>query len=110
MCIFTFSRRGHFTGFLDQVTSVEIFAGGFFPEDLLGSESSLVPMAETFETSVIKFMASDMDPRPGDQLAIQLTSLGVATFFEDVRVIPEPSSALLLGVGLAVLAGRNRRH
>jgi len=77
--------------------AIELRAGGV----LLAVENGLDPSPGTFETSVIRFTARPGDPI-GQSLQLRLRSNGV--YFDNVRLIPEPSTVLLLAVGLIGIA------
>jgi hypothetical protein len=88
---------------------VSLFAGA----TLLGSESSLSPLAGDFDISTVTFTSGPSHPLAGQPLRIQLSSTGTQTNFDavqlDAETIPEPGTLLLLGSGVACLMGRGWR-
>ena len=81
---------------------IELLAGG----TVLATANGLVPAGGTFETSVTSFTPQASDPI-GQPLEIRLAGDGV--YFDNVRLVPEPSTAALVGLGLAGLAMRRTR-
>jgi PEP-CTERM motif len=102
-------RRGDNTPFGGY--TIQLLAGSVV---LAEDNDTLIPPAGTFLTSIITYDATARDPNLGQSLTIVLTSLGVQTNFDDVRLslasVPEPGSLLTLGIGAAFVLGYARRR
>ena len=82
--------------------------------ELAADTNSLTPLPGVFLTSTVTYFAGPTDPLLGQTLKIRLLSGSVQdaqTLFDNVRldaVIPEPASVALMGVGLVLLARRQK--
>ncbi len=93
--------------------SVELWADN----DLLVSDGSVVPIDGEFSTLTLLYNVLDGDPHIGKSLGIKIVSGGENLTFDNVRFsndannspVPEPATMLLLGSGLACLAGFGRK-
>jgi hypothetical protein len=94
--------------------SVALYAGS----TLLGVESSLDPLAGTFDTSVVTYASLASDPLAGEALRIVLFGAGPQVNFDNVRLdatpagqpVPEPGTLLLVGSGVAAMISRSSRR
>jgi len=96
--------------------SVELYAG----DNLLATSNSLIPDDGTFALLTLEYLAEAGNSNLGNALKIVLTGLGHQTNFDkisldytsanqDLASVPEPAIILLLGLGLACLAGFRRK-
>lgn len=113
-----------YVGFPDY--SVELWAG----DSLLGSAAGIVPDEYAFETVTVSYTALDGDLNIGQALGIKIVSAGFQLNFDNVRLtndaftqifdgpgegdngaapVPEPSTLVLLGLGILGVAGLTRR-
>ena len=94
--------------------NIRLLAGGL---TLAEDSNSLLPPNGEFLTSTVVFDALPGDPRIGQSLEIVLDSFSLETSFDLVTldasaingVVPEPTTLLLLGLGLAGLGFAKRR-
>jgi hypothetical protein len=78
-------------------------------------DSTLTPSPGEFATSIVSFTALPGDPNLNKRLGIRLTTDGVQTNFDNVRLdaTPEPSTIFLMCLGILGLLGiiiRRRYH
>jgi hypothetical protein len=92
---------------------IELWAGGSL---LALDNNTLAPAPGTFQTSMLMYTAAANDAHLGAPLEIRISSSGVQTNVDNVRLnfqsVPEPSTAILSGIGaLGLLAcGWSRRR
>jgi hypothetical protein len=100
-----------FPGYMVELVVKEISGSTAIALD----DSTLTPSPGEFATSIVSFTALPGDPNLNKRLGIRLTTDGVQTNFDNVRLdaTPEPSTIFLMCLGILGLLGiiiRRRYH
>ena len=92
---------------------IELWAGTtLIASDYHTDSGNSLPANGTWKDVVASYTSSASDPNAGQSLQIRLRGYGVQTNYDNVRLdgtlVPEPSSALLGGLGLLLMLRRRR--